>query len=264
MNVRSLGFRTDLIFHRFSGEVVDRGEYLVVRTPSNPTYRWGNFLLFSRPPARGDAARWSGLFRAEIGAPPGTKHQVFAWDDPSGATGALEEFLADGFRVETTSVLVREDAKAAPATPPGVDVRPLVTEDDWRDVVELQVRCTPDSESEDDYRTFRQRKMSEYRRMHDAGLGFWYGAFLDGRMVADLGVFAEGGLGRYQHVETDPEFRRRGIARALVFEAGRQASRQLDIETLVICADPDYHAIELYRSLGFSERERMVGVEKRG
>ncbi len=38
MNVHSLGYRTDLIFSRFGGEVFDRGDYLVVRTPSNPPF----------------------------------------------------------------------------------------------------------------------------------------------------------------------------------------------------------------------------------
>ena len=54
MNIQSLGYRTDLFFPRFDGEVTDRGDYIVIRTPSNPTYHWGNFLLFNQPPvARG-------------------------------------------------------------------------------------------------------------------------------------------------------------------------------------------------------------------
>ncbi|GMA15176.1 hypothetical protein GCM10025871_15070 [Deinococcus metallilatus] len=37
--------------------------------------------------------------------------------------------------------------------------------------------------------------------MTRAGLGFWYGAFVNGRLVADLGVFSDGeGLLRYQGV----------------------------------------------------------------
>jgi hypothetical protein len=47
MNVKSLGYRTDLIFPTFDGEIIDRGDYLVIRTPKNPTFYWGNFLLFA-------------------------------------------------------------------------------------------------------------------------------------------------------------------------------------------------------------------------
>jgi hypothetical protein len=38
MNIRPLGYRTDLFFPAFDGQIVDRGEYVVVRTPSNPTF----------------------------------------------------------------------------------------------------------------------------------------------------------------------------------------------------------------------------------
>lgn len=47
MNLRSLGYHTDLMFPRFDGLVVDCGDYLAVRTPSNPRFYWGNFLLSS-------------------------------------------------------------------------------------------------------------------------------------------------------------------------------------------------------------------------
>src|SRR3990172_2123003 len=84
MNPRSLAWRTDLIFPRFDCEILDRGRYLVIRTPSNPTFYWGNFLLFDRPPAPGDDERWPRLFAEEIGAPPRVRHQAFGWDSPEG------------------------------------------------------------------------------------------------------------------------------------------------------------------------------------
>jgi hypothetical protein len=43
-----------LIFPAFEGEIIDRGAYIVVRTPYNPTIYWGNFLLFEKSPAEGD------------------------------------------------------------------------------------------------------------------------------------------------------------------------------------------------------------------
>jgi hypothetical protein len=46
MQVTSLGFRTDLALRVLEGaEVTDRGDYTVVRSPDNPTFWWGNFLL---------------------------------------------------------------------------------------------------------------------------------------------------------------------------------------------------------------------------
>ena len=66
MEVRSLAYRTDLIFPTFDGEIFDRGNYLVIRTPSNPTFYWGNFLLFDQPPSKGDYSRWQEKFVEEI------------------------------------------------------------------------------------------------------------------------------------------------------------------------------------------------------
>ena len=63
--------------------------------------------------------------------------------------------------------------------------------------------------------------MAHYRQMQRAGLGGWFGAFLGNRVVADLGLFCIGGVGRFQTVETVPEFRRQGICGTLVYQAAR-------------------------------------------
>lgn len=80
MQLQSLGYRTDLIFPAFEGEILDRGTYLVIRTPTNPSFHWGNFLLFAEPPQPGDFQRWRDLFAREIGTPPQVQHQTFGWD----------------------------------------------------------------------------------------------------------------------------------------------------------------------------------------
>ena len=68
MEVQSLGYRTDLIFPKFDGQILDRGKYLVILTPTNPTYYWGNFLLFANPPDKGDLENWKAIFSKEIGS----------------------------------------------------------------------------------------------------------------------------------------------------------------------------------------------------
>jgi hypothetical protein len=60
MDVHSLGFRTDLALLTASGSVVeDRGTHLVVRSPDNPSYFWGNFLLLAAAPVPGGERRLS-------------------------------------------------------------------------------------------------------------------------------------------------------------------------------------------------------------
>ena len=48
-------WRTDFILHRAGGtEVVEQGDCIVVRTPGNPGWYWGNFLLLADDPADAD------------------------------------------------------------------------------------------------------------------------------------------------------------------------------------------------------------------
>jgi ribosomal protein S18 acetylase RimI-like enzyme len=63
-------------------------------------------------------------------------------------------------------------------------------------------------------------------------------------------------------VETHPDARRRGLASALVHLAGMTAL-DAGADTLVIVADPSYHAIDLYRSVGFADRETKVELTRR-
>lgn len=82
-------------------------------------------------------------------------------------------------------------------------------------------------------------------------------------MVCGLGIFSDGsGVARYQSVETHPAHRRRGLARRLVHEASVYATTELAATTLVIVADPGYHAIDLYRSLGFRDQEKQLQLAR--
>ncbi len=259
MLLRSLGCRTDLIFHRFGGDVTDRGRYLVVRTPSNPTYRWGNFLIFDAPPGPGDFGRWTGLFGREVGSPD---YQLFAWDTTDGEHGAVADFLKAGFSLSEEVVMAADTVLPPRRTDPGLAIRPLETDADFAAHVGLHVLCRDPAEAEGGYRAFLERKTASHRAMIRAGLGRCFGAFLDGQLVGDLGIFAGDGLARYQEVVTHPAFRRRGICRGLLYESGRFALETLRAETLVIVADEHYFAKDLYAAAGFTVRERQGSLER--
>jgi ribosomal protein S18 acetylase RimI-like enzyme len=261
MDVKSLGYRTDLIFHAFDGEIIDRGDYLVLRTPTNPGFYWGNFLLFSYSPRESSFKEWRDLFALEIGVPPETKHQVFGWDSPDGELGVIQSFLQAGFRLASEVVLTSSEPHSPTRPSDLVSIRALKTDADWEQAVENQVVCREPGFEESEYRDFRKRQMDRYRKMTTFGLGNWFGAFVDQQLVADLGLFHDGSVGRYQSVETHPDFRRQGIAGALVYEASRQAKAEYNLNTLVIVADQDSSAARLYESLGFLLTEKQVGLE---
>ena len=267
MSLASLAYRTDLIFARFNGDVTEKDDYLVVRTPSNPTYWWGNFLLFRRPPEPGDEERWTALFHREIGAPPEVEHIALGYDSGIKGAGNVKGFLAAGFTHDESVVLSaqQKDIVKPAKFNTEAELRPLASEAEWQEVVELQVASRENYFSDDEagYRRFRQDTVANYRKMVAAGLGYWFGAFLNGALVADLGIFCENGVARFQNVETHPAFRRRGLCGALVYTAAQRAFATLGAQTLVMVADPEYHAANIYESVGFQPTEYQGGLEYR-
>ena len=262
MQARSLGYRTDLIFASYDGEIIDRGNYLVIRTPTNPSFYWGNYLLFDHPPMEGDYQRWQELFAQEIGTPPLVTHQVFGWDTTDNEQGVIEPFLEKGYHIERSVVLTARQLIPPLNLIEGVTVRPFELENYWTQSIENQVECREPEFEETGYRLFRQRQMNRYRAMSQAGLGAWFGAFIGNQLVADLGIFHAKQLGRYQSVLTHPKYRRQGIARQLVFESGVYALKHFGLDNLVIVADSGSIAERLYRSMGFEFVEHQTGIGK--
>lgn len=263
MKVQSLGHITDLFFPQFDGLILDRGDYLVIRTPSNPTYYWGNFLLFQDPPGKGDFERWKELFEREIASLQPAEHMTFSWDTIHGETGEVQPFLQAGFDLFQAVVLTARQVVPPPKYNAEVVIRPLSEDWEWEQATQNQVACRGDGFELQGYQVFKQNQMQRYRRMVDAGLGAWFGAFLQGELVADLGVFAREKIGRFQAVGTHPAYRRHGICGTLVYQASRYAFEQLGAETLVMVADENYHAAKIYESVGFQPTEHQVELEWR-
>ena len=255
MDVTSLAYRTDLALLQLGGsEIVDHGTHLVVRTAHNPTFFWGNFLLLATAPPGDLVDHWVRVFEHEF---PEARHRSFGIDGVSHDPGALTPFLARGYEDDVSTVLTTQALHPPPRPNTEATIRPLVNDDDW----EQQVRLDLAGEDQHVTEEFASRRATTDRALADQGHGRWYGAFLGDRLVASLGVVrASPGLARFQQVITHPDARRQGLAGTLVHAAGSFALAELGAETLVIVADPGYHAIEIYRSVGFVENESQLAV----
>ncbi len=259
---RSVGLRSDLMLRAFSGQVSSSGEAICLRTPSNPAFRWGNYMIFPRPPEPGDVAVWSAAFRASIGGPPDIAHMAFTWDAPDGAEGAVAEFVDRGFDRFRVWVMTATDLCDRRTVNRECSVRPLASDGDFLQLLDLwlaQNAARPVHEQEGaGHDEFARRRVLEYRAMCRAGWGTWFGAFMNGRLASGLGVFVRDGLGRFQMVDTHPQFRRRGLAGTLLVHAGKHALGALGADELVITADADDVAKDLYASVGFTTTEWLT------
>lgn len=258
MEVRSLGYRTDLMIRVLEGsQVEDRGDYLVIRTPDNPAYWWGNFLLLA-PPKPGQAARWLAAFRSEF---PAASHVAIGLDITELSAVDIGEYVAQDLILERSSVLTAQELAEPPRPNRDAVYRELSGDDDWRQSAELGAVAYADEPGGDP--EFMHARVAAERALTESGHGSWFGAFVGGGLVAQLGIITDGsGVARYQNVETHPDWRRRGLAGSLVWHAGRHGLDTLGASTLVIVADPHADAIRVYRTLGFADAETQVGFER--
>lgn len=238
----SLGWRTELIFPAFDGLVEQRGDHLLVRTPHNPTFWWGNYLLFDRAPVEGEAARWLAMFDEEIArVQPESRHVTFGIDAPHAVTRP-RDFADAGLSLCSLTVLVmrREQLRSSSRPlPSGFRIRPLRLPEEAAIAAEQQVAADEGDKEPVSYRMFRERQMLRYGAMHAAGLG------------------------RFQFVSTHPQFRRRGLCTALIHAVCRHGFDTLGLQDLVILADPADVAIRLYESLGFVREGGIWQLERR-
>ena len=269
-SIKSLVWATDIDVLAPDHTVTRRDGYWAVHSPRNPTYWWGNFLLFDDAPQTGDGERWDALFADEFAARPDVTHRTFAWDRIDGEQGAAEhEFVSHGYQLEWTSgLVVRADRLVQhPSANLDVEVMRLSPDGDealWDAVLEVQNAGAREEFQESEYhRTFQRRRQRELRDVFASGRGGWYVALLGETVVGSLGIVVTETRARFQAVDTLEEFRGRGIARRLLYDAARDACSKHPIDHFVIAADPDYHAIGIYEGLGFERVELVVGAMRK-
>jgi GNAT superfamily N-acetyltransferase len=261
MDIRSLGFRTDLRLLEMTGSVIEeRGTHLVVRTPANPTYFWGNFLLLRQLPFPGGEREVVGAFHTEF---PQAEHVAIGIDSTEDLTEQLAPFVEAGLEIDCGIVLTTGTLVAPRPVADDVVVRPLESDDDWEGRARLAHHLWSKTD-EATFMTYARRKSEQERALVARGLGRRYGAFVGDELVSTAAVFVtHAGIARYQTVETHPDHRRRGLAAAVVHAAGEHALTTYGIEVLVIAADADGDAIRIYRRLGFVDTERHNTLERR-
>lgn len=260
MKIQTLGYQTDLIFAAFDGEILDRQEYLVIRSPKTPNYFWGNFLLFPRPPQKGDYQHWTQVFDKEFSDLSGIDHKAIGWDDASGEIGYIDDFLKAGYKLEEGKTLAATQVELPATNKADVTVQVLENENHWDQVLRNQIASTIPGYERSDFESFKTNQMKRYRKMAAEGLGHWFGAFHNGELVADLGIFVKDQVGRFQQVVTHPNFRGRGFCTALMYHASQYVFSKMGANTLVIIADENYHALGIYKKVGFKVVESQRGV----
>ena len=241
-------------------QVAHHPGYVTVRTPANPAFWWGNFMLLPAQTAREGPEPCLSRFRSEF---PASAHVALGIDVTSGDAAGLDGFAAAGLDVQHDLVLAARALREPPYPNRAAVLRELAGEDDWRQSVQLRAVVDAEEGGPAADPAFIAARDEARRTLARTGHGAWFGAFLDGQLASQLGVFSDRrGVARYQEVATHPDARRRGLAATLLCHAARYAIGHLAATTLVIVADPGEPAIGVYRGVGFADHETQVSASR--
>jgi GNAT superfamily N-acetyltransferase len=251
-----LSWHTDLAVLRLEGSTIDeRSDHLVVRTPTNPIYYWGNFVLVTDPDRVDDAAHWLDVFETEL---PDAAHRAIGLvTKPTDA----DAWKAVDLELTHDDVLVAETCPEPTPVPQGYLVKQIRDAIEWEQSSGLRIaefaEGDPREAEHERKRTASRAALSEQGRLA------WFGAFHGDRLVAELGIVDCGeGAARYQSVVTGAEHRRQGLAGHLLGAAAQWAADR-GARRWVIVADAGSDAGRLYRSRGFEPAESGARAERR-
>src|SRR5690348_1634130 len=197
MEIASLAFRTDLAMLEHSGSrVEDRGDHLVVRTPDNPTFWWGNFLLLATAPEdEAEARARLDDFEREF---PEARHRTFGVDGTDRSIDDAAAFTGLQLDSEVMSVMTATAVHEPPRPHADAIFRTLTSDDDWERQLELSM--VGEEGPGYDLAFCRARTAAE-RSLVEQGYGAWWGAFGGVELLSSMGLFtASPGLARFQHV----------------------------------------------------------------
>lgn len=248
------GLRTDLGILLLQGsELTHHGDHLVVRSPHEPEFHWGNTMLVTGANQE-DAERWLATYREHL---PDVRHVALNLTDCRDTSG----YRSAGLEVEQHDVLTTDRLPRSTPLHPRYTARPLDGAD-WRRVVhgELERWVASPTGLGDEQRQFVEDHVATRRRMTTEGSARFFGAFdTDGSLVASLGVVLVGTTARYQDVGTRARHRRCGLAAHLLGLAAQWAADQ-GADEWVIVTESTNPAGRLYRSVGFRPTEVETSV----
>ncbi len=246
MNTLPPGWTTDLAVLELSGSTIeDRSDHLVVRTPSNPLFHWGNCLFVTAVDEVDDATRWIRTFHEEF--PEATWVAIGLIGPPD----RIDPWTDAGLAIEIDDVLTTRTVPRQTAAPAGYTFRQLAG-GDWDQLIDSGIR---ENERTGEYERagherFMRARVAAQKGLNDRGVAAFFGAFDGDTLVADLGIVRCGTTARYQAVQTDEQHRRRGLASHLLGVAARW-SVERGCDRWVIITEASNAAGRVYRSVGF-------------
>jgi GNAT superfamily N-acetyltransferase len=251
------GWETDLAILKHSGSVIEVfNDYTLIRSPHNPDYHWGNFILVTNKDLVGDAERWMQAFHDAF--PEANWVSIGLTEYPTNS----DSWDSYGVELERMDVLKSQTMPNIPEISSAYESR-MFQDNDWdlliaREIADNAISGEHEAESFERYIT---NSINGFRELSRRGLAAWFGAFYESELVADLGIVVCGEIARYQSVQTIQAHRKQGLASHLLGKAGTWAALQ-GCKNFVIVTESTNDAGRVYRKAGFQIDLETVTVYK--
>lgn len=260
--VRAPGWRSDLGLHAALGslEELDLGwRCELPRAPDNP---FANVLVLRGSPASHAPASLAPLFERFFGDTT-VEHVSVGWDDPDADPRTLAPFEAAGFDAADDVVLAFDGTELGASGEGALGgIRRLDFAQDGGALLACELAVDGARAMPYGPAAIRRNLAWCADLVQQEGIGAWYGAELDGTIVASLGIVSVGGEGRLQSVGTRPRHRSQGIGRALLAWAWQDAADRLGLDRVVLITRRGGGAERFYQRLGFRRIGANLGVAR--
>lgn len=260
MTLRSLTMRSELLTLSGISHLSQHDGYMVQSTPTEPDFWMGNQLIVS------DLTRCaSDLFALFERHFPQATHRAVVWDLPNVDLAEITARNDTDCDVDGFETMTLEGALGEAALPEGLTIRAVESEADWQSAERLMAKIgVEEGRNPVTHGPYLARRNAGRREQIAKGLGQWFGVFDGAEVVAQMGIFHDDTIARYQSVETKATHRRRGICSALLRYAALWALGRAPNAKVVIVAEDDSNAGRLYKRMGFAHAETLYGIVRDG
>lgn len=197
-SARHLGFESEYIINHLDAVIIERADYWVHQTPSNPHFYFGNFIELKVPLSRYSKAQWLTIFADEFSNLPEVKHVTLSWSRNLHQE-QLTDFLTAGFEFEECHILAakREQFKSPSLLNKTVRLQPITNPAQWQQWCDLAVKEDNNKHEEKSLREYLNKKSAYYQRLATNDFGETLGAFVGEQLIGYAGLFHLNDLARF-------------------------------------------------------------------
>lgn len=258
--LNSLALKTNLIFHKHESEIIENDGYIVIKTPSRPNYFWGNYLITNeRIQKQDDLNKLIHLYQSHF--PNNDRYIAIAFDIIDGDIGDQDIIESSRFKIYQNKVLSTNQLNKPKYYNDQLCIKKVDLFNELNDLIEVHIDENWYLPKEEE-KPFLKTKFESLKPLHEQGNGERFGVYIDNKLVADLGIYKDGDIVRFNDVVTHPNYRNRGLCSNLVYYASQYALKTWGASILVMEADENYHAARIYESVGFKQTESFRAIER--